>query len=310
MVIDFHNHHWSQESVPERFWEGLAKRVATVRQREGIETTPEETRGYLFKAFEDPSGDFLLKEMDEAGIEVTVLLALDLGLAMGEPLIPIQEQNRKIAELCRRHPKRLIPFAGIDPRRENALEILKVSLEEWGMRGVKFHPGCGWYPNDRKYYPFYEKICQVGVPVLFHTGTQLPPFRSIYAQPIYLDDISIDFPELTIIAAHMGFGWWRELASMIERKKNLFADISGWQVYAMRSFPNFCRTLREILDLVGAGSVLFGTDGPTFRLYSFTNKVWVSTLKNLPRDTPGGIKFSQEEIDMILFKNAQDILGL
>ena len=311
MIIDIHNHHWSKDSVPEKFWQGLANRVATVRtQRERIPTTPEEVRKDLFKVFEDPTGEILLKEMDEAGISVTVLLALDLGLGMGEPPVSIWEQNRSLAELCRKHPRRLIPFVGIDPRRKDALRLLETGVKEWGMRGVKFHPGGGWYPNDRAYYPVYEKAAELRVPALFHTGTQLPPFRSIYSQPIYLDDITVDFPELTVIAAHMGVGWWRELASMIEKKSNLFADLSGWQVYAMRNFPNFCRTLREMLDLVGPGTLLFGTDGPTFRLYTFNNQKWVKTIQELPKNAPPGITFSREEIETILWKNAQQLLDL
>lgn len=311
MVIDFHNHHWSEETVPERFWDGLAKRVASVRsEREGIRTTPEEARKILFQAFDDPSGEILLNEMDEAGIEKTVLLGLDLGLAMGEPPVPIQEQNRRLAELCLSHPGRLIPFAGIDPRRTEAKAIFSVCLREWKMRGVKFHPGGGWCPNDHEYYPLYEMASGLGVPVLFHTGPQLPPFRSFYCQPIYLDDITLDFPDLTVIAAHVGFGWWRELVSLIEKKRNLYADLSGWQVYAMRSLPNFCRTLREILDLIGPDRLLFGTDGPAFRLYSFTNKVWLKTLSGLPEYASDGIQFSREEINQILYGNGKRILGL
>ena len=86
-------------------------------------------RQNLFKTFDDPSGDVLLKEMAEACIEVTVLLALDLG--MGEPALYIDEQNRMLAELCRRHPIRLISFAGIEPRREAA----KVSTRYYLYRG-------------------------------------------------------------------------------------------------------------------------------------------------------------------------------
>lgn len=309
MVIDIHNHHWSRDSVPGKFWEGLANRVATVRtQREKISTTPEYVKHNLFKAFDDPSGDVLLKEMAEAGIDVTVLLALDLGLGMGEPALPIMEQNRMLAELCRRHPNKLISFVGIDPRREDAVELLETAVKQWGMRGVKFHPGAGWYPNNRQYYPVYEMAAELKIPALFHTGTQLPPFRSIYSQPVFLDDITVDFPELTIIAAHMGVGWWRELTSMIEKKRNLFADISGWQVYAMRNYNNFCRTFREIIDLAGADKILFGTDGPTFRLYKFTNQVWVKTIQELPQKAPAGIIFTQKEVQMILWKNAKNIL--
>jgi len=309
MVIDIHNHHWSHDSVPEKFWEGLADRVATVRtEREKISTTSEYVKHNLFKVFDDPSGDVLLNEMAEAGINVTVLLALDLGLGMGEPAIRIGEQNRILAELCQRHPKKLISFAGIDPRRKDAVKLLETAVKQLGMRGVKFHPGAGWYPNNRKYYPVYEKAAELRIPALFHTGAQLPPFRSIYSQPVFLDDITVDIPELTIIAGHMGVGWWRELTSMIEKKQNLFADISGWQVYAMRNYGNFCRTLREIIDLAGAHKILFGTDGPTFRLYKFTNQVWVKTIQELPQKAPAGIVFEQEEVEMILWKNAKNIL--
>jgi hypothetical protein len=310
MIIDFHAHHWSEKWLPEELWKGMARRVAAVRNRAGIQATPEGVRKDLFKFFEDPTGDILIKEMDESGIDVTVLMALDLGLDMGEPPVSIQEQNREIARICRRHPERLIPFVGLDPRREGALEIFEVAVKEWGMRGLKLDPAGGWYPNDRKYYPLYEKASELTTPIVFHTGATVPPFRNIYAQPIYLDDLTIDFPNVVVIAAHMGFGWWRELASMIEKKSNLFTDFSGWQVYAMRSFPNFCRTLREMLDLVGPGALIFGTDGPAFRLYNFVNKTWVKTIQELPKNAPAGITFTQEEVDLMLGKNAQKILGI
>jgi predicted TIM-barrel fold metal-dependent hydrolase len=310
MIVDFHAHHWSEEWLPASLWDGMAKRIVDVRQRSGIQMSEDEARKELFKTVEDPTGDILIKEMDEAGIDVTVLMALDLGLDLGEPPVSILEQNKKIAELCQGHAKRLIPFVGLDPRRKEALEIFETSVKQFGMRGLKLDPAGGWYPNDRKYYPLYEKASEFDIPVLFHTGATVPPFRNIYAQPIYLDDITIDFPNLAIIAAHMGFGWWRELASMIEKKQNLFTDISGWQVYVMRSLPNFCRTLREMLDLVAGGKILFGTDGPAFRLYNFPNKMYVRTLQNLPKDPPAGTSFSTEEIDMILGKNAQMMLNL
>jgi predicted TIM-barrel fold metal-dependent hydrolase len=264
----------------------------------------------MLRLFEDPSGEILLQEMDEAGIDVTVLMGLDLGLDMGEPPGSIEEQNKGIAQLCQRNSKRLIAFVGLDPRRKEAVEHLDRAVKEWGMRGLKLDPAGGWYPHDRKFYPLYEKANELRIPVVFHTGATAPPFRNIYAQPIYLDDITIDFPDLILIAAHMGFGWWRELASMIEKKNNLLTDLSAWQVYAMRSFPNFCRTLREMLDLVGPGAILFGTDGPAFRLYPMGNKDWVKTIKDLPQNAPPGIKFAQEEVDLILGKNAQKVLGL
>jgi predicted TIM-barrel fold metal-dependent hydrolase len=65
-----------------------------------------------------------------------------------------------------------------------------------------------------------------------------------------------------------------------------------------------------MLDLVGPGALIFGTDGPAFRLYNFGNKKWVKTIQALPKNAPAGITFTQEEVDLMLGKNAQKILGL
>ncbi len=176
MVIDFHAHQFTTDWLPKMFWEGMAKRVVAVRKRAGIETTPEEVSKDLFKIFEDPTGDILIKEMDEAGIDVTVLMGLDLGLDMGEPPVSIQDQNRELAKLCRRHPKRLIPFVGLDPRRKGTLKLFETAVKEWGMRGLKLDPAGGWYANDRKYYPLYEKAQEFKVPVLFHTAIRSAVF--------------------------------------------------------------------------------------------------------------------------------------
>jgi hypothetical protein len=150
----------------------------------------------------------------------------------------------------------------------------------------------------------------LGVPVLFHTGATIPPFRNKYTQPIYLDDVSLDFPDLTIIAAHMGFGWWPELASMMAKRTNLITDISGWQQNAIRHFPTFAKTLREMMHLVGADNILFATDGPSFRLYNLPNKEWARLIRSLPQEAPAGIEFTVPEIELLLGKSAQRHLKL
>jgi predicted TIM-barrel fold metal-dependent hydrolase len=248
--------------------------------------------------------------MDDAGIDKTVIAVLDLGIELGEAKSSIEEINEIYADVSRRYPDRIISFVGVDPRRKNAPEIVEKGVLEWGMKGLKLDPAAGFYPNDEICYPLYRKAAEFDIPVLFHTGATIPPFRNKYAQPIHLDDVSLDFPELTLIAAHMGFGWWQELASMVSKRVGLITDISGWQQNAIRHFPTFARTLREIMYLMGASNILFATDGPSFRLYNLPNKEWVSLIRNLPEEAPDGIEFSKSEIDLLMGKNAEMHLKL
>ncbi len=311
MIIDAHAHLWNEDWLPDSFWEGMAKRVCAVRKRTtGEVLTTEAVRKDLFQRYWDPDGSVLIAEMDEAGIDKTIIAALDLGIELGEANVPVEPMNEIHAEVSSRYPDRIVSYVGVDPRRPNAVEILDRGVRRWGMKGLKLHPASGFYPNDPLCYPLYEKASELSIPVLFHTGATVPPFRNKYAQPIHLDDVSLDFPDLTIIAAHMGFGWWHELASMISKRTNLITDISGWQQNAMRDYPTFVRTLREMMYLVGADNMLFGTDGPAFRLYNLPNKKWVSLIRSLPKEAPEGIQFTESEIELLLGKSAERHLKL
>jgi len=248
--------------------------------------------------------------MDEAGIDKTIIVPLDLGIELGEAKASVEEINESYAAVAKRYSGRVFAYAGVDPRRRNAVEVFERGIKHWGMRGLKLDPAAGFYPNEEICYPLYRKASDLGVPVLFHTGSTIPPFRNKYTQPIYLDDVSLDFPDVTLIAAHMGFGWWQELASMIAKRTNLITDISGWQQNAIRHYPTFVKNLREMMHLVGADNMLFATDGPSFRLYNLPNKEWANMIHNLPREAPEGISFTQGEIELLLGKTAQKHLKL
>jgi predicted TIM-barrel fold metal-dependent hydrolase len=311
MIIDAHAHLWNEDWHPDTFWEGMARRVCTVRERTtGERLTPEMVRRDLFRGYWDPDGSVLIAEMDAAGIDKTIIAALDLDTQLGDSRVPLERVNELHAEVSSRYPDRIVAYAGVDPRRSNAVEIFERGVRKWGMKGLKLHPAAGFYPNDPVCYPIYKKASELGVPVLFHTGATVPPFRNKYARPIYLDDVSLDFPDLTLIAAHMGFGWWQELASMIAKRTNLITDISGWQQNATRHYPTFVKTLREMMYLVGADNMLFATDGPAFRLYNLNNTEWVRLIRNLCREAPEGIEFTESEIELLLGKSAQLHLNL
>jgi uncharacterized protein len=223
--------------------------------------------------------------------------------------VSIEEQNSLIAGIARSHPGRLISFCAVDPRRRNSLDILKKAVEEWGMKGVKLHPCAGFYPDDRSFYPFYEWINDHKLPVLIHSGVILPPLKSKYARPIHFDDVLVDFPDINIIAAHLGTGWWEELAFMATRRANLYMEISGWQQTAWLYPDSFLKVLKRIIEIAGPEALLFGSDSPAYRsLPIIQNKEWVQILKNLSESPQTG--FTREEVEAILGGNAHLLLGL
>ncbi len=304
MIIDFHAHLFNRDWLPEKFWSDLSARATAVRQRSGQPADRKEIAGNLVNVFSDPNGDVLAAEMQASGIDYTLIMPLDLGLEFGECPVSIEEKNQLIADIVRRHPSAIGAFFGVDPRRKEGIALFEKAVRQWGMKGLKLDPAAGYYPNDRMVYPYYEMACELGVPVLCHTGAAIPPFRNKYCDPIYLDDVTLDFPELNVVAAHMGFGWWQQTAFLISKKTNLWTDISGWQTVASKDYGLFCRYFRDFLSIAGSDNVLFATDGPAFRLYGLNNRQWVDLIQNLPEKAPAGITFTTAEIDAILSGNA------
>ena len=304
MVIDIHYHLMNEGWDPEKLYVSAAK---LLEKSFGIASV--EKIKQMFSALYDPNGEKAIQFMDKAGMDKVVILVVDWGLGLGEPKVSIEEQNRICAQTARRYPDRLIPFAGIDPRRKNAIELLKRCVEEWGMRGLKFHPDVGFYPDDESFYPFYEKVSDYKIPILTHTGAMFGCLKSRYTQPIHLDAVLADFPDMNIIAGHTGgLGWWPQVTAIGSGKPNLYGCLTGWQFEAQRDYPGFCKTLRIIMDKMGSDRLLFGTDGPVV-LPNFTTKEWVDVIRTLPEKSPDGIKFTREEVEGILGRNAEKLIG-
>lgn len=310
MIIDIHTHLFDRGWLPEDFFDGVTRLVSSVMERQGVEISLKELKETMIEGTTDPNGELLLAEMEEAGIDKSILLPCDFAMALGEAEVSIEDLNKKYADLAQRYPDKLIAFAGMDPRRYKAPEFLKKCVEEWGMKGLKLHPAAGFYPNEIETYDLLEVATELKIPVLIHSGSMVPPLKSKFTQSIHFDDIATDFPDLTIIAAHAGglFGYQSMLSLMVTRP-NLYVDISAWQIAALKNMEYLCRALREIMDFSGSHRILLGSDSPSLRS-QMTNKDWVYTIKNLPENAPGGIRFTEEEVNGILGRNAQKILKI
>jgi predicted TIM-barrel fold metal-dependent hydrolase len=312
MIIDAHVHLWNEDWCPAAFWDGLAERMTAVRRKKGEREniTAREVKKNLFSAYWDPDGSKLIAEMDEAGIDLSVLLPSDVGYDYGEQPVSIWEQNKKIAEIARRDPQRLIAFVGVDPRREEAIRLLEAGVKEWGCRGLKLHPAAGFYPHEKAFYPLYRKAAELKVPVLTHTGGIIPPLKSKFVQPIHWDEVAVDIPQLQIICAHMGHGWWMELNQLVEKHLNVSTDCSGWQVSASTNYEYFTWVFRNTLNMSGRDRVLFGTDSPAYRLTPIKTKDYLQIIQSLPQKPCGTAHFTDEEIAGVLGENARRLLGV
>jgi len=193
----------------------------------------------------------IIKLLDNEGIDFAVLLAEIAPLTTGIV------ENELIIEFCR-ESERLIPFASINPVSDsNPSETLVKLVKDYGMRGLKLLPPYQhFYPNDTAIYKLYEKARELEIPVVFHTGSSIfQNARLKYADPLYLDDVAVDFPDLTIVQAHGGRGLWYETAFFLAKlHKNVYVDISGLPPQnLLKYFPE----VEKIAD-----KVIFGSDWP------------------------------------------------
>jgi predicted TIM-barrel fold metal-dependent hydrolase len=305
MIIDSHAHLLSPKFVHKSYQDGSVKIFSSLsgRRSEIVEKRLSELW--------DETGALLIQDMDNAGIDQTWISVLDLGLALGEAEYSVFELNRLYAQVAQRYKGRIIAFAGIDPRRENAAELLKIFVREWGLKGLKLNPACGFYPNSENCYELYKIAMTLGIPVLVHTGPEIAPLYSKYCYPVYLDEVANDFPDLTLILAHAGFCWWPEALNIASTKPNIYLDLAGWQPRLHRnSVYEFYVPLRTILDTIGPSRVLFGSDWPVLRLFQGGQFNWVKAFTDSPNTCEkSGINFSRDEIDAILGGNAARLMN-
>jgi len=264
----------------------------------------------LIPSLWDPEGEALINDMVTNGIDKTVLLPMDYWLMYGEPKSSLEKQLKAYAKLQKKHPDKIIALATVDPRRPDAVKIVERAIKEWGLKGLNLYPQTGFFVNDPKTYHVLEKVAELGVPLTCHTG-QLgaAPLRGKYGDPIYLDDVIQDFPNLTITAGHMAFGWHEQLFYLAGLKYNIMTDVSAWQDVAKFNFRKFCLVVRQALDRMGKDRVLFGTDNP-FVAALMSTKEYADLIKGLPQNAPDGITFTEDEVNAILGDNAARIFNL
>jgi predicted TIM-barrel fold metal-dependent hydrolase len=308
-VVDVHSHIWAEDWLPERFWDAFVDIAVRQNEKKGKDVDPERIRESYLPTYLDPDGEHLLERMEEAEIDRQAVFGVDFGLALGEPEVPIQEVNRRLADFRDDHADRIWAFATIDPRRNGAADHIETALGDWDMDGLKLHPTAGFYHHDKETYRVLEVAQRHGVPMLTDTGPIFAPLYSKYSHPENLDEVLSDFPDLDVIAAHMSFEWWRDLHAVAINKvnTNLHVDISGWQERCKERPEEFATAVRWLMDAVGSDRMLFGTDDPAFDPVH-PKEEWLDNVRALA-DREAEPTFTEVEIDRLLGQNALDLLA-
>jgi len=199
-----------------------------------------------------------LKYLDGCGVERAALI----NYVAPEVIGFTNGVNQFIADYVKENPKRLLSCGSLHPRHTSDIEADVEQLLRLKIRMIKIHPPHQLlYPNDYlngvgELEVIYRAAEANGIPVMFHTGTSVfPGARNKYGDPMYVDDVAVDFPKLKILLAHGGRPLWMETAFfLIRRHSNVFLDISGIPPRALlKYFPR----LEDI-----ANKTLFGTDWP------------------------------------------------
>jgi len=261
-AIDIHAHFSTKENslATMKFARGLA---AYYMKRE---VTEEQVLAFS-KSDEAMAQDFI-----DAGVK-GILVGWDAETNTGEPPM----SNDYVASMVKRFPEAFIGAYGcVDPWKGKwAVMEAERCITELGLMGLKFQAAAqGFYANDHRFYPLWEKCLELGASVQLHTGSTglgagMPGGGGIklkYTRPIpYIDDVAADFPDLKIICLHPSYPWQDEAIAMAIHKSNIFFDLSG---YAPKYFPEaFKKEIRSRLQ----DRVMFASDYPIIpfdRLFS------------------------------------------
>lgn len=190
--------------------------------------------------------------LDEAGLKYAVVLAHET------PRVNIEVTNEYVLEYTDRS-ERLIPFASINPNTQFRPAERLADLVDAGMRGLKLYPSYQYFsPEENHVYPLYAAAEDLNVPVMFHVGSSIfEGSRTKYATPLPLEDVLLDFPDLTVIMAHGGRpAWYEEARYLVRRHDNLYLELSG--IPPQRLTSKYFPQIEQFTD-----SVIFGTDYPT-----------------------------------------------
>jgi predicted TIM-barrel fold metal-dependent hydrolase len=247
-------------------------------------------------SIETDTYDSLIEEYHEVGIGRTVLLGWDAETNTGNPPVP----NDYVAEVRDEYEDFFVGFASVDPLKDDCVEEAERTVTDLDLSGFKFQQiAQGFDPSDPEHEELFSTIEDLGVPVVFHGGNSTlgagaPGGRGLkikHGNPMLIDDVAAEHPDLQILTAHPAFPWEKEQLAICQQKGNVYMDLSGWMPrYIDDQVLHYAKSLLK-------DKVMFGTDYPMIE-----PAPWLEQFEELD--------FPEEVQRKILWENAEEFLGL
>jgi predicted TIM-barrel fold metal-dependent hydrolase len=236
---------------------------------------------------EDHDGAKLIALMDEASVERTLILGLDLFDSHGK--------NADVMRLRARYPDRIVAGVMLDPRDGKAIDKMKAYRAD-GASIVKLFPNDGYYPDDEQFLPFFETVAELGMGVLSHCGWLMPAegkaFASYYSQPGRFEKVIRRFTETPFIMAHMGgIDGFLQTVMLCTRTPNTYTDPSPGQGMLVLKMAG------KIASAIPAEKIVYGPDG-----YS-----GVAQMENYAAIFTD-LGYSEQDLAKIFYSNGRGIL--
>lgn len=227
-----------------------------------------------------------IASMDQAGVDLSLISA---WVAPRNVMI----SNDEVASFVTEAPNRLVGVGSVDISRPmDAVREIRRCVEELNFKAIRVLPWL-WEaaPTDRRFYPIYAACCELDIPFCTQIGHTGPLMPSEVGRPIYLDQVALDFPELKIVAGHIGYPWTDEAIAVATKHLNVYIDTSA---YTTKRYPS------QLVDYMrghGRSKVLFGTNYPMI-----TPAKALATLDDLALD--------EEAQALFLSGNAERVFNL
>ncbi len=215
MIVDCHMHSWT---YPEHFRRDLMLKNLPERRRHESEE--------WYKKIWDAPLELYWQGADEAGVGKAILNALRDPYCMA-----VVTPNDWLAEQVKRYPDKMAWACGVNMIDPLAADEVERCVKELGAIaiGELIPPFEYYYVNDSRCFPVYEKAIELDIPIIYHcigTGFSLPRGMLKYGDPVYLDEVAIKYPELKVIVCHMGMEHYKTCVQLMNKHKNIYADIS------------------------------------------------------------------------------------
>lgn len=213
--------------------------------------------GWVEKITKGWSGEWMAENMEKDNVDKGFLIALWLADGVGGR--EMFTRAEEVAQVIEKFPNKFVGLVGVNPLKGmETIRYIDKAIRELGFKGVHIYPHWFGVPiYEKQYYPIYSKCAELDVPVVMQISMQTPNSRASFSgRPTYLDSVALDFPELRIVAIHIGHPLEDELIMMCWAHENIYIGADVWSPTIWT--PN----LVEYMTTVGQDRVMWGTDFP------------------------------------------------